>query len=240
MAGLISAKLVEDVARELMARAAIDIPGDYRDGVRRARDREGNRIARFVLEEMLGNWEIVPQWQLQSPEFFTPQSGVDSNLNGDSAPDRTVFNPSGTSGTGSAVIPVCTIALSATNTCPAANTVGYFAKNANAQYIQAGLGALSNIGRNTLSTPRTNNWDMTVVKRFNTSERTNIEFQATAFNLFNHSQFVPGSVNAVTSIGYTTSAATSFVRVNNPAFNDPTQAFANNARTMQLAAKFNF
>src|SRR5258706_9181831 len=59
MAGLISAKLVEDVARELMARAAIDIPEDYRDGVRRARDREGNRIARFVLEEMLGNWEIA-------------------------------------------------------------------------------------------------------------------------------------------------------------------------------------
>ena len=36
-------KLVEDTARELMARAAIDIPSDYREGVRRARRR--NRIA---------------------------------------------------------------------------------------------------------------------------------------------------------------------------------------------------
>jgi L(+)-tartrate dehydratase alpha subunit len=55
----ISAKLIEDTARELMARAAIDIPGDYREGVRLARDREKNRLARFVLEQMLGNWEIA-------------------------------------------------------------------------------------------------------------------------------------------------------------------------------------
>jgi L(+)-tartrate dehydratase alpha subunit len=56
---LIPAKLIEDVARELMTRAAIDIPGDYRDGVRLARDREQNRIARFVLDEMLRNWDIA-------------------------------------------------------------------------------------------------------------------------------------------------------------------------------------
>ena len=57
--GSISAKLIEDTAGELTARAAIDIPADYRDGVRLARDRESNRLARFVLEQMLGNWEIA-------------------------------------------------------------------------------------------------------------------------------------------------------------------------------------
>jgi Tartrate dehydratase alpha subunit/Fumarate hydratase class I, N-terminal domain len=55
----IPAKLIEDTARELTARAAIDIPPDYRDGVRLARDRETNRIARFVLDEMLINWDIA-------------------------------------------------------------------------------------------------------------------------------------------------------------------------------------
>jgi len=55
----ISPKLIEDTARELMARAAIDIPVDYREGVRLARDREKNRLARFVLDQMLGNWEIA-------------------------------------------------------------------------------------------------------------------------------------------------------------------------------------
>jgi len=55
----ISSKLIEDTARELTARAAIDIPADYREGVRLARDREKNRLARFVLDQMLGNWEIA-------------------------------------------------------------------------------------------------------------------------------------------------------------------------------------
>jgi L(+)-tartrate dehydratase alpha subunit len=55
----IPAKLIEDTARELTARAAIDIPSDYREGVVRARDRERGRLARFVLTEMLGNWDIA-------------------------------------------------------------------------------------------------------------------------------------------------------------------------------------
>src|SRR3977135_4078392 len=55
----ISSKLIEDTARELTARAAIDIPGDYREGVRRARDREQNKLARFVLTEMDNNWDIA-------------------------------------------------------------------------------------------------------------------------------------------------------------------------------------
>jgi len=57
--GSIPAKLIEDTARELMARAAIDIPPDYRDGIVRARDRETGRLSRFVLTEMLANWDIA-------------------------------------------------------------------------------------------------------------------------------------------------------------------------------------
>ena len=56
---MIPAKLVEDTARELMARAAIDIPADYRAGVAAAREREQNRLARFVLTEMERNWDIA-------------------------------------------------------------------------------------------------------------------------------------------------------------------------------------
>src|SRR3989442_12215531 len=59
MARTIPAKLIEDPARELMARAAIDLPPAYRDGVRRARDTERNKLARFVLTEMLANWELA-------------------------------------------------------------------------------------------------------------------------------------------------------------------------------------
>src|SRR3989449_4342822 len=42
-----------------MARAAIDIPADYRDGVRKARERERNRIAHFVLAEVERTWDIA-------------------------------------------------------------------------------------------------------------------------------------------------------------------------------------
>src|SRR3972149_5478923 len=57
--GVIPAKLIEDTARELMARAAIDIPPDYRESIVRARDRETGRLSRFVLGEMLANWDIA-------------------------------------------------------------------------------------------------------------------------------------------------------------------------------------
>jgi L(+)-tartrate dehydratase alpha subunit len=61
MAGTIAIKLVEDTARELMARAAIDIPPDYREGIRQARDLEASKLPRFVLTEMLENWNIATE-----------------------------------------------------------------------------------------------------------------------------------------------------------------------------------
>ena len=57
----IAIKLIEDTARELMARAAIDIPPDYREGIRQARDLETSKLPRFVLTEMLENWSIATE-----------------------------------------------------------------------------------------------------------------------------------------------------------------------------------
>ena len=59
MTSRIPAKLIEDAGRELMARAATEIPADYREGVRRARDRERGKLPRFVLTEMLRNWDLA-------------------------------------------------------------------------------------------------------------------------------------------------------------------------------------
>jgi L(+)-tartrate dehydratase alpha subunit len=61
MGQAIAIKLVEDTARELMARAAIDIPPDYREGIRQARDLERSKLPRFVLTEMLENWNIATE-----------------------------------------------------------------------------------------------------------------------------------------------------------------------------------
>jgi hypothetical protein len=186
----------------------------------------------WMARNLIGNWEFAPQWIIQSPEMFTAQSGVDSNLNGDSAPDRTILNPNGRPGTGTAVSPVLNAAGA---------TVAYVAIDPTAQFVQAGKGALANVGRNTLPTPRTNDWDLTLLKRLSFGERTSFEFGMNGFNIFNHSQYIPGFVNTVnTYLLGTNSLATGYVRANSGAFNDPKQAFANNARTIQLVTKFSF
>jgi hypothetical protein len=169
----------------------------------------------FLTRNVLGNWEIAPIYTYQTGEWATAQSGVDANLNGDSAGDRTITNPSGVGVTGSGVNVLCTSAVPTADCtqanlfctgnpaidgtpspCPVGvdtvdNVVGYSAKNPNAKYVQAYYGALANTGRNTILTPATNNFDATAIKRFAFSERYKMEFAVQAFNLLNHPQFIP-------------------------------------------------
>ena len=84
------------------------------------------------------------------------RSGVDSNLNGDSAPDRSIINPLGIPNTSTNVTPL-------KNSMGA--TVAYLANDPTAQYIQAGPGAFASAARNTLAAPHINNWDFSLLKR---------------------------------------------------------------------------
>ena len=62
-----------------------------------------------------------------------------------------------------------------------------------------------------------------------------------AFNVLNHSQYLPGSINQVNSVGSFTTGASNYSKVNaGSLFNNKQIDFSNNARAMQLAAKFNF
>ncbi len=198
----------------------------------------------WFLKNGVGNWEVAPVYTYQSPEYATAQSGVDSNQNGDAAGDRTVINPHGNKSLGSGVTAVYDPARSNLCAAPdvtcAANTVAYVAKNPNAYYIQAQVGALANASRNTLPLRPTNNLDATAIKRFNVTERYSVEFQAQAFNTLNHPQFVSGSINTVDSLGDTAGATTSFLRPNNGLFAQPSKVFSSNSRVLQLAAKFVF
>ena len=148
----------------------------------------------YFMKNVVGNWEFVPVYTFESPEYATVQSAVDANLNGDSAGDRAIYNPFGVPGTGSGVTAL---------TNSPGYTVAYLATNPNAQYITASYGALANSPRNTLAMPHINNWDMSVVKRFNITERQSVEFQAQALNLFNHPQYIPGLLNDIASNGQT-------------------------------------
>jgi len=210
------------------------------------------KTGNWVRKNLMGNWLFAPIYTFQIGEPADVQSGVDANLNGDSAGDRSIFNSSGVRGTGSGVTALCTSSKPATEpacgvadpTNPAYNpnlyVVAYLANNAKAQYITAGRGALATTGRNTLQTRPINNLDLTAGKRFGITERTRVEFQAQFLNVLNHPQFTPGLLNQVDSIGFTSAAATNYLKPSNAIFNKPDLAFASNSRTLQMALKLIF
>jgi hypothetical protein len=185
----------------------------------------------WFQKNIIGNWEFAPSYTFQSPEFATVQSGGDSNMNGDSAGDRTIFNPHGVSGTGSDVTAL-------TNT--GGDVVAYQAIDPNAQYIIAGPGALATSRRNTLALPHINNFDFAILKRFNFTERTSFEFSAQASNVFNHAQYLPGYISDVAPLSFTGTNVLTMLIPGTSAFNTPRSVFTNHPRNLLLVAKFNF
>ena len=164
----------------------------------------------YLMKNLVGNWTFSPIYTYESPEYATALSGVNANLNGDStAIDRPIVNPNGVKGTGSSVLTVYASNLS--SLCPggtgncSANTVGYVATNPNAYYIQAGAGTLPTAARNTLPIRPIDNVDLSASKRINITERIAFQFQAQAFNLLDHPQYIPGSINTINTSSYTSS-----------------------------------
>ncbi len=184
----------------------------------------------FLLKNLVGNWLISPIYTYESPEYATVLSGDNANLNGDSgtAIDRTIINKNGTPGTGSGVTAVTS----------GVNTIGYTAINPNAYYIQAGPGTLPNGARNTLPIRPIDNVDLALYKRFTVHEHYSVEGGIQAFNVLNHAQYQPGTVDNVNGPSYTSSY--NFQTVSNAFFNRPEKEFLNNARTMQLSGKIVF
>ncbi|MFM9904762.1 MAG: carboxypeptidase regulatory-like domain-containing protein [Pyrinomonadaceae bacterium] len=171
-------------------------------------NKSGNRVAKALL----GGWQVNGIFQAQNGQPFTPLSGIDSNRNGDSAGDRTIVNPNGTVGTGSSVRAIN--AAGQTVASGSATVVAYVANNPNAQYIQAGLGAIATAGRNTLRSKGYNRTDMSLLKNFGISETMRVQFGAEISDFFN--QRTP----TITSGASGLETNTSFGNVNSPNFND--------------------
>jgi len=212
-------------------------------------------------------WEFGGTYLAESGQPVTPLSGVDSNANGDSAGDRTIINPGGASGVGTSVNAVCNAgpggATSVVGIDPAsgawqcgsendANIVGYVVApttigddsgpiNANARFVQAGIGALANAGRDTVSTPGLNIWNMSLLKTTKISERFSLQFRAETYNTFNHRNFsigLPtnnGTIDQVTNANPLSSGYI-FVTSGNLFLNN--HQFNGGSRTMQLGLRF--
>jgi hypothetical protein len=191
------------------------------------------KTGNWLEKNLLGNWEVAPVYTYQSPEYATVQSNVDANINGDSAGDRVFINPAGKKGTGSGNTKILDPSLGNA-------VVGYYATDPNAYYVVAGSGTIPNASRNTLPIRPIDDVDATALKRFTFADHYKFEFQAQIWNVLNHSQYLPGSINGVNSLGYTDGATHNYLIPSAATFNKPEAVFNNNARSMQLVAKFIF
>jgi hypothetical protein len=203
------------------------------------------------LNYLANHWEYSATFIAQTGQPITPLSGVDWNGNLDSAGDRAFLNPAGTLGTGTNVDFVCrnsttgaTSISSTTGGCGGSgNIVGYLAQNPNAQFIVSQLGALpasgtAQAGRNTVSTPGVNIWNMSVNKRFPVwGESRYLDFTVNAFNVFNHRNF--SLVNLDVFQNNTNGLSTSYANVSSANFLNAHQ-FNGGRRTLQLGIKFVF
>jgi hypothetical protein len=199
-----------------------------------------NRFTRTFL----GGVSLAGTVSFEKGEKATVLSNIDSNLNGDPAADRSIINPDGIANTSSLVTPLLRscAALNPDGTCAtpdAQRIVGYLAATPGAQYIQAGLGALSNSGRNTLQLPAIQNVDLSIFKNFAIGEGSRkLQLRADFYNAFNHPQYVPGSVNGVEPIA--TTGVNQINTVGQTDFNVPSHIFTSHPRIIQLAARFEF
>ena len=87
----------------------------------------------WAMKNLVGNWEIAPIYTYQTGTWFTVQSGLDSNLNGDSAGDRAAVNAGG-----NPLIGTGTTALKNS----AGATVAFLVNNPAAGYVTAPKGTL--------------------------------------------------------------------------------------------------
>ncbi|HET6976129.1 MAG TPA: carboxypeptidase regulatory-like domain-containing protein [Pyrinomonadaceae bacterium] len=191
---------------------------------------------------LLSGFNLAGTYTYEAGERVTVRSGNDANLNGDNAGDRAILNPNGIEGVGSEVTPLCRISACTFDDDGnvIGTVVGYLANNPNARYIQTGDGAQSNIGRNTFLLPAINNVDFSIFKNFRIGESRFIQIRADFFNVLNHPQYVPGSVNSVDPVATTGLTTLNQVTPLTLDFLNPSAVLSSNPRVIQLAARFNF
>jgi hypothetical protein len=184
------------------------------------------------MKNVVGNWELAPIYTYETGTLVTPQSSLDSNLNGDSAGDRTILNPAGTVNAGTGVTALKN---------SAGQTVAYLAQDPNARYITAGSGTLPTAGRQTEHLMPINNVDISILKRFNLrGERYKLELAGRFTNFFNHAQYTGARINDVASVGYTGGNVHNFLNPADTTFYHPDFVFSSNPRNIQVSAKFIF
>ena len=209
-----------------------------------------NRFAKAILN----GYQISSVYLVQSGQPVTLQSGTDANGNGDSAGDRVLFNPFGTSlaGNTTALLRVCAPAGGGGTFEAAAcgsgnNTVGYLATDkatggaTSAKYVVAGLGVPTNVGRNSWLSPGFNVLNLSVAKNISFAEGKYLQVRADVFNVLNHPNFALSNGNVFSNAGVTTALGTQgYALPTDSNFLKPDAFFSGGIRSMTLVLKLVF
>jgi len=171
-----------------------------------------------LANKALGGWEFSGITSISSGTPFSPvlsqdNAGVANGISGGLARPDVVGNPKA-------------------GPLPAPDT-GFPRSfyNLNAFAAPRGL-SFGDAGRNSLRNPRYTNFDMALFKHFAITERMGFEFRAEAFNVFNHTEWLPiaGDSGSAGGSGNNTFGSAGFLEVSG----------AHNPRILQLGAKFLF
>lgn len=144
---------------------------------------------RGVAKLALGDWSIAGITTLQSGTPYSLQNGFDRNNDGFPNDRPDIGNPLAPLNTRAVITP--TSGVGACSTGYRNPDTGTCVTPGEVHFVEGqGLPNSRTVGRNTLLTGGTNNWDIALAKTFDISERKRLEFRWDAFNAFNHRQFV--------------------------------------------------
>ncbi|HKR01204.1 MAG TPA: carboxypeptidase regulatory-like domain-containing protein [Pyrinomonadaceae bacterium] len=185
------------------------------------RNRRFLKDAPGVVNQILGGWEIASAMILQSGRPFTVYSGAFTVSNAVLSP----ANCQGCSPDMGSVVQV-------------AGTNFIFTPEQIALFSTPAPGELGNTGRNFFTGPKFFNLDMTLRKKFQFSERRNLEFRADINNITNTPSF-EFPISSTSSIGTQSPGFTGSPSLNST-FGRIRDSVNSNSRRIQLGIKFNF
>jgi hypothetical protein len=132
----------------------------------------------------LGGWSVGGVTTFQSGTPFTVGNGFDRNGDGFLQDRPDIGNPNAPLNTRAIIFPTCATGYQNPDT-------GSCVSPGQQHWVQAtGLPNASTVGRNTLHTGGTNNFDLNLTKSIPAGEKRRLELRWEAFNAFNHPQSI--------------------------------------------------
>jgi len=139
----------------------------------------------------LSGWQLAGITTFQSGTPFTMANGFDRNNYGDNEDRPDIGNPGAPVNTRAIIFPGCPTGYQNpdTGSCVSANTVHWVEGT--------GFPNASTVGRNTMRTGGTNNFDLNLSRSIPIGETRRLELRWEALNAFNHLQFVNAPLRKV-------------------------------------------